>query len=298
MLADVAGDHRHASTSCSGRSTGERAAGNADPVRCARRRASRSRRRTWSRRSAIIAKYPPGRQASAVLPLLDLAQAQHGGWLPRAAMDYVAESSACRRSAVYEVATFYYMFNLMPVGQYPAAGLHDDAVLAARLGRRGRAPASASSASASAKRPPDGAVHAAARSSAWAPAPTRRWCWSTTISTRTSTTPRPRQLLEALQRGERPTPGPQNGRQTSTPDRRPDDAAWTRVTEPTMLHDRDRIFTNLYGEHDWRLRGRARARRLGRHQGADRARAATGSSSEVKDSRACAAAAAPASRPA
>ena len=38
----------------------------------------------------FIAKYPPGREASAVLPLLDLAQRQHGGWLPRVAMDYVA----------------------------------------------------------------------------------------------------------------------------------------------------------------------------------------------------------------
>ncbi len=54
----------------------------------------------------MIAKYPARRQASAVVPLLDLAQRQVGGWLPRAAMDYVA------------VATFYSMFNLKPVGKY------------------------------------------------------------------------------------------------------------------------------------------------------------------------------------
>ncbi len=66
----------------------------------------------------MIAKYPPGRQASAVLPLLDLAQRQVGGWLPRAAMDYVAASLDMAPIRVYEVATFYSMFNLKPVGKY------------------------------------------------------------------------------------------------------------------------------------------------------------------------------------
>jgi NADH-quinone oxidoreductase E subunit len=65
-----------------------------------------------------IAKYPPGRQQSAVLPLLDLAQRQSGGWLPRAAMDYVAERLGMPRIRVYEVATFYTMLNLRPVGRY------------------------------------------------------------------------------------------------------------------------------------------------------------------------------------
>jgi NADH dehydrogenase (ubiquinone) flavoprotein 2 len=66
----------------------------------------------------IIAKYPAGRQASAVLPLLDLAQRQAGGWLPRAAMDHVAHVLAMAPIRVYEVATFYTMFNLKPVGRY------------------------------------------------------------------------------------------------------------------------------------------------------------------------------------
>src|SRR5947209_776320 len=65
-----------------------------------------------------IAKYPPGRQASAVLPLLHLAQRQHDGWLPRAAMDYVAGVLHMAPIRVYEVATFYTMFNLRPVGRY------------------------------------------------------------------------------------------------------------------------------------------------------------------------------------
>jgi NADH-quinone oxidoreductase E subunit len=67
---------------------------------------------------AHIAKYPPGRQASAVLPLLDLAQRQHDNWLPRAAMDVVADMLGMARIRVYEVATFYTMFNLKPVGKH------------------------------------------------------------------------------------------------------------------------------------------------------------------------------------
>jgi NADH-quinone oxidoreductase E subunit len=65
-----------------------------------------------------IAKYPSGRQASAVLPLLDLAQRQSGNWLPRAAMDHVAEMLDMAPIRVYEVATFYTMFNLRPVGRW------------------------------------------------------------------------------------------------------------------------------------------------------------------------------------
>ncbi|HJU20443.1 MAG TPA: NADH-quinone oxidoreductase subunit NuoE [Stellaceae bacterium] len=66
---------------------------------------------------AHIAKYPEGRQASAVLALLDLAQRQVG-WLPRAAMDHVALMLGMAPIRVYEVATFYTMFNLRPVGRY------------------------------------------------------------------------------------------------------------------------------------------------------------------------------------
>ena len=66
---------------------------------------------------ACIAKYPKGKQASAVMPLLDIAQRQHDGWLPRIAMDYVADFLEIPRIAVYEVASFYTMYNLSPVGQ-------------------------------------------------------------------------------------------------------------------------------------------------------------------------------------
>jgi len=64
----------------------------------------------------IIARYPEGRQRSAVLPLLDLAQRQ-AGWLSRAAMDHVAEVLALPNIRVYEVATFYTMYRLRPVGR-------------------------------------------------------------------------------------------------------------------------------------------------------------------------------------
>jgi NADH-quinone oxidoreductase E subunit len=70
------------------------------------------------RAKQAIAKYPPGRQASAVLAVLDLAQRQSGGWLPRAAMDCVAGILDMAPIRVYEVATFYTMFNLRPVGRY------------------------------------------------------------------------------------------------------------------------------------------------------------------------------------
>lgn len=70
-----------------------------------------------------IHKYPEGRQMSAVKSLLDLAQRQTGAqtgsfWLPRAAMDVVAEILGVAPIRVYEIATFYTMFNLQPVGKY------------------------------------------------------------------------------------------------------------------------------------------------------------------------------------
>lgn len=66
---------------------------------------------------AILARYPEDRKQSAVLPLLHLAQAQHGGWLPRAVLDYVADYLGIPRIRVYEVATFYDMYNTQPVGR-------------------------------------------------------------------------------------------------------------------------------------------------------------------------------------
>ncbi|MBL8673380.1 MAG: NAD(P)H-dependent oxidoreductase subunit E, partial [Rhodospirillales bacterium] len=66
----------------------------------------------------LIAQYPAGRQASAVIACLDLAQRQSGGWLPRVAMDHVAGLLDMAPIRVYEVATFYTMFSLKPRGKY------------------------------------------------------------------------------------------------------------------------------------------------------------------------------------
>jgi NADH-quinone oxidoreductase subunit E len=65
-----------------------------------------------------IAKYPPGRQQSAVIPILWRAQEQCGGWLPQKAIEATAEMLGMAKIRVLEVATFYTMFNLAPVGKY------------------------------------------------------------------------------------------------------------------------------------------------------------------------------------
>lgn len=65
-----------------------------------------------------VAKYPAGRQQSAVMPLLDLAQRQNGGWLPEAAIRMVAEFLGMPYIRAYEVASFYTMYNLAPVGRH------------------------------------------------------------------------------------------------------------------------------------------------------------------------------------
>ena len=71
-------------------------------------------RKNASLAKKLLAQYPPERKASAVLPLLHLAQAQHGGWLPKAALDHVADFLEMPRIRVYEVASFYDMFNTEP----------------------------------------------------------------------------------------------------------------------------------------------------------------------------------------
>jgi NADH-quinone oxidoreductase subunit E len=66
----------------------------------------------------IIARYPQGKQKSALLPLLHLAQDEFGGWLDVPVMDYVASLLNIEPIEVYEVATFYSMYNLKHVGRY------------------------------------------------------------------------------------------------------------------------------------------------------------------------------------
>ncbi|MDD9912111.1 MAG: NAD(P)H-dependent oxidoreductase subunit E [Alphaproteobacteria bacterium] len=67
---------------------------------------------------SVLAKYPKGRERSATIPLLKLAQDKCGGWLPVDAMQLVADTVNEPYIRVYEVATFYTMFNLKPVGKF------------------------------------------------------------------------------------------------------------------------------------------------------------------------------------
>lgn len=68
--------------------------------------------------SEIIARYPEGKQMSALLPVLHLAQEEFGGWLDVPVMDYVAELLSITPIEVYEVATFYSMYNMKPIGKF------------------------------------------------------------------------------------------------------------------------------------------------------------------------------------
>lgn len=66
----------------------------------------------------LVNRYPEGKQKSALLPVLHLAQESFGGWLSTETMDYVADLLQLEPIEVYEVATFYSMFNTQPVGKY------------------------------------------------------------------------------------------------------------------------------------------------------------------------------------
>jgi NADH-quinone oxidoreductase E subunit len=71
-----------------------------------------------ARAKEIINCYPEGRQRSAIIGLLDIAQRQNDGWLPREAIEYVADFLNTPYIRAYEIASFYSMFNLKPVGKY------------------------------------------------------------------------------------------------------------------------------------------------------------------------------------
>lgn len=71
-----------------------------------------------ARVNEIIQRYPAGKQKSALLPILHLAQDEFGGWLDTPVMDYVASLLTIEPIEVYEVASFYSMYNLKPVGKY------------------------------------------------------------------------------------------------------------------------------------------------------------------------------------
>jgi NADH-quinone oxidoreductase E subunit len=165
---------------------------------------------------AHMDKYPPGRQASAVLPLLDLAQRQHDNWLPRAAMDYVADMLGMARIRVYEIGTFYSMFNLRPVGKHyfqictttPCWLRGSDEVVKACERKLGITIGETT---------PDGGFSL-----------TEVECLGACVNAPVIQVnddfyedldgPATERLIEALRRGERPAPGSARGRQTSAPE--------------------------------------------------------------------------------
>jgi NADH-quinone oxidoreductase E subunit len=163
----------------------------------------------------IIAKYPEGRQASAVIPLLDLAQRQAGGWVPRAAMDHIGEILDMAFIRVYEVATFYTMFNLKPTGRHhlqvctttPCWLRDSDAVLEACRKKLGIRPGETT---------PDGefSLIEVECLGACVNAPMLQLGDDYYEDLDPASTIA---LIEALQRGEKPKPGPQTARQTSAP---------------------------------------------------------------------------------
>ena len=172
----------------------------------------------------ILGRYPKGREQSASIPFLDLAQRQVGaetqtqGWLPVPVIEFVARAIGVPYMRVYEVATFYTMFNLAPVGRYhvqvcgttPCMLAGSDDVLAACKNHglvKGRTT-------------PDGlfTLTEVECLGACANAPMVQINDDNYEDlTFESTTA----VLEALARGETPKPGPQNGRQTSAPEGEP-----------------------------------------------------------------------------
>jgi NADH-quinone oxidoreductase subunit E len=169
----------------------------------------------------IIGRYPPGREHSAVMPLLDLAQRQVGaetntqGWLPVPVIEFVASQVGMPYMRAYEVVSFYTMYNMAPVGRYhvqvcgttPCMLRGSDDVLAACKNRgliKGQTT-------------PDGlfTLTEVECLGACANAPMVQ---INDDNFEDLTFDSMSAILEALANGETPKPGPQNGRQTSAPE--------------------------------------------------------------------------------
>jgi NADH-quinone oxidoreductase subunit E len=169
-----------------------------------------------------LTKYPPGRHASGVLPLLDIVQRQMkrqtgSAWVPRVAMDVVAQRLSIAPIRVYEVATFYFMFNLHPVGKFhlqvctttPCWLCGSDEVV--------RACREVTGITAFGETSSDGMFTL-----------TEVECLGACVNApilqvdddfyEDMNAERSRELIEALRRGERPAPGSMTGRQTSAPE--------------------------------------------------------------------------------
>jgi len=168
------------------------------------------------RAQKFIAKYPEGRQQSAVMPLLDLAQRQNDDWLPTAAIEYIADYLDMPSMRVFEVASFYTMYNLKPVGKTriqvctttPCWLRGSDEVVATCKRKLGIGIGETTA---------DGEFSL-----------TEVECLGACVNAPVVQVnedyyedvdgQHAEELIDALQKGERPTPGPMNGRQMSAPE--------------------------------------------------------------------------------
>src|SRR4029453_15311022 len=200
----------------------------------------------WAR--AQIKKYPEGRQASAVLPILWRAQEQMGGWLPEPALRYVADLLGLAYIRLYEIATFYTMFNLAPVGRRyvqvcgtTPCWLRGADAIKDTCRRLIGAPGHVT---------PDGLF-------SWTEVECLGACVNAPVAQidkdyYEDLTPESlEEILEGLAGG-CPGQSSEAGREAGVAQERGAGAA-------LMLQDKDRIFKNLYGLHSWRLKT-ARAR--------------------------------------
>jgi NADH-quinone oxidoreductase subunit E len=170
----------------------------------------------------VVAKYPTGRQASGVIPLLDIAQRQMkrqtgSAWVPRVAMDAVAKRLSMPPIRVYEVATFYLMFNTKPVGRY-----HLQLCTTTPCWLRGSDDVVKSC------REATGIQHFGETSADGLFTMTEVECVGACVNApilqvdddfyEDMDSERTKTLIEALRRGELPAPGSMTGRQTSAPE--------------------------------------------------------------------------------
>ena len=169
----------------------------------------------------IIARYPPGRQRSAALPLLDLAQRQVGaetgtqGWLPVPVIEYVAAQLGMPAIRMLENATFYTMYNMAPVGRFhvqvcgttPCMLQGSDDVIAACVQRGMRRGATT-----------DDGLFTLTEVECLGACANGPMVQINDDNYEDLDFDRMTAVLDALARGERPTPGPQTGRQASCPE--------------------------------------------------------------------------------
>lgn len=170
---------------------------------------------TAAKAEKFIAKYPAAKKQSAVMPLLDLAQRQHGGWIPRAAVEMIADKLEMPSIRVWEVATFYTMYFLAPKGKHkvqvctttPCWLRGSDDVVAACKGKLGINFGETT---------PDGmfSLHEVECLGACVNAPMIQIDDDYYEDLDKASTER---ILDALKAGEKPEYGPQNGRRGSEP---------------------------------------------------------------------------------